>query len=84
MEKIIKHIDANRQRYEDELFDLLRIPSVSANPEHAGDIRRAAEWVRAKLESVGYAARLYETPGHPLVYGEWLNVPGNSHTGSLR
>ena len=76
MDKIIKHIDAERQRYEDELFALLRIPSVSADPKHKDDIRLAAETVRGKLAAIGCDARLYETPGHPLVYGEWLGVPG--------
>ncbi len=47
--------------------DFLRIPSISAQPDHAGDCRLAAEWVRARLAGLGFAARLHETAGHPVV-----------------
>jgi acetylornithine deacetylase/succinyl-diaminopimelate desuccinylase-like protein len=76
MDKVIAHIDANEKRYQRELFELLRIPSISADPDHRGDIRRAAEWTRDKLQAMGCNARLVETPGHPVVYGEWLKAPG--------
>jgi len=76
MDKIIKHIDENKKRYQDELFALVRIPSVSADPKYKNDIRRAAEWTRDKLASMGCTARLVETDGHPIVYGEWLKAPG--------
>ncbi len=76
MNKIVAHIEQNQKRYQDELFALLRIPSVSADPAHKDDCRRAAEWTRKKLESMGLTARIYETPGHPLVYGEWLKASG--------
>ncbi|HWO57584.1 MAG TPA: dipeptidase [bacterium] len=76
MEKVIAHIDKNQKRYQDELFALLRIPSVSADPEHKEDCRKAAEWTKKKLESMGMTARLYEIPGHPIVYGEWMKAPG--------
>ncbi len=54
----------------------LRIPSISALPEHKPDIRRAAEFVRAELKSAGLAAELIEGAGNPLVYGEWWGAPG--------
>ena len=76
MEKIINYIDQNKARYQKELFEILRIPSVSADPERTGDVRRAAEWTKAKLASIGCEARLCETGGHPIVYGEWLKAPG--------
>jgi acetylornithine deacetylase/succinyl-diaminopimelate desuccinylase-like protein len=76
MDKIIQYIDANQKRYQDELFELLRIPSVSADPERAGDIRRAAEWTKTKLASMGCDARVIETGGHPIVYAEWTKAPG--------
>ena len=47
--------------------DFLRIPSISAQPDHAGDCRLAAEWARARLAGLGFAARLHETAGHPVV-----------------
>lgn len=76
MDKVIQHIDQNQKRYQNELFELLRIPSVSADPDHAGDIRKAAAWTKNKLASMGCDARVIETPGHPLVYGEWTKAPG--------
>ena len=54
----------------DELAELIAIPSVSADPEHAGDVRRAAEWVRNMVVSAGGEAQLVETSGQPLVIGE--------------
>ena len=65
-----------RAQAETELFGLLRIPSVSADPAHAGDMARAAEFLRAKLAALGFSARTDETAGHPVVYAEHLKVPG--------
>src|SRR5262245_41281755 len=77
MNPIIDFINANRDRYLSELKTYLAIPSISALPEHAGDVRRCAEWTKAELERIGLQnVRLEETPGHPIVYGEWLGAPG--------
>jgi acetylornithine deacetylase/succinyl-diaminopimelate desuccinylase-like protein len=54
----------------DELAELIAIPSVSADPEHAGDVRRAAEWVAALIRDAGGTAELVETSSKPLVIGE--------------
>jgi acetylornithine deacetylase/succinyl-diaminopimelate desuccinylase-like protein len=55
-----------------EFFEFLRIPSVSALPEHAGDIRRAAEWVAQRMRVAGIPeVEILETGGNPLVYGRW-------------
>ena len=54
----------------------LRIPSISTLSEHKSDIRRAAEFARDDLQSAGLAAELIEGRGNPLVYAEWLGVPG--------
>ncbi|HEY3079611.1 MAG TPA: dipeptidase [Chloroflexota bacterium] len=67
----------NRQTILDDYFALLRIPSISALPQHADDVRRAARWVadratRAGLENV----RIMDTGGHPVVYGDRLHAPG--------
>ena len=56
---------------EQELFDLLRIASVSTAPEHTADMRAAGEWIRAALAKAGCTASLEETAGHPLVFAEY-------------
>jgi acetylornithine deacetylase/succinyl-diaminopimelate desuccinylase-like protein len=58
------------------LFDLLRIPSVSARSEHNADTSRAAEWVAGSLRAIGLTAAVHPTEGHPVVVGEWRNAPG--------
>ena len=69
-------IDANLRRFRAELYDFLRIPSVSAKPEHAGDTRRAAEWLAERLTAAGLDSEVVETPGHPIVLGEWRGAAG--------
>jgi acetylornithine deacetylase/succinyl-diaminopimelate desuccinylase-like protein len=64
-------LEKNDSRIRDELFDFLRIPSVSAKSDHNADTARAADWVRASLEKIGMAAKVYPTAGHPVVVGEW-------------
>ena len=74
---VIDFIHTNRDRYVTELKDYLAIPSVSALPQHAADVRRCAEWTADEMRRVGLeGVRLIETPGHPVVYGEWLHAPG--------
>lgn len=71
-----EYISKNRQRFLDELFDLLRIPSISADSAFKEDVRKAAEFVKAKLEAAGAdKVELCETPGHPIVYGEKMIDP---------
>ncbi|HBY44866.1 MAG TPA: peptidase M20, partial [Chloroflexi bacterium] len=56
-----------------QLFELLRIPSVSALPQHAGDVRAAAEWVAEALREVGVPkVEIMPSNGNPVVYGEWV------------
>ncbi|AUD05255.1 dipeptidase [Spirosoma pollinicola] len=70
------YLEANKQRFLDELLELLRIPSVSADSNFKGDVRRAAEYVKDKLQAAGLdKAQLYETPGHPIVYAEKIVDP---------
>jgi acetylornithine deacetylase/succinyl-diaminopimelate desuccinylase-like protein len=66
----------NDSRIHDELFEFLRIPSVSAKSDHNADTRRAAEWVKNSLDKIGVPAKIYPTAGHPIVVGEWRNAPG--------
>ncbi len=77
MSPVREYLDSQRDRLLEQLQELLRIPSVSTDPERKGEVRRAADWVRDRLEQAGCTrAELIETEGHPLVYGEWLGAPG--------
>jgi len=59
-----------------DLIEFLRIPSVSASPEHAGDVRRASEFVHDWLAAAGLEhVAIIEGRGHPLVYADWLHAP---------
>ena len=65
------YVQKNKQRFLDELMELLRIPSVSAKPEHQPDMLRMAEAVKAKLIAAGAdKVEVCETKGYPVVYGE--------------
>lgn len=71
-----QYLESNKQRFLDELFDLLRIPSVSADSAFKNDVRRAAEFLRDKLTAAGLdKAALHETAGHPVVYAEKIVDP---------
>jgi acetylornithine deacetylase/succinyl-diaminopimelate desuccinylase-like protein len=73
----IDYARRNYPRFLDELKALLRIPSVSTLPEHAGDCHFAAEVLAADLSKIGMEnVRLIETMGHPLVYADWLHAAG--------
>jgi acetylornithine deacetylase/succinyl-diaminopimelate desuccinylase-like protein len=61
----------NDTRIHSELFDFLRIPSVSARSEHKPDMQRAAEWLAARMGEAGLSAEVMPTDGHPVVLGEW-------------
>lgn len=77
MNRVIDFIELNRDRYIDELKEYLAIPSISALPEHAADVRRCAEWTVTHLRHIGFEnARLVETPGNPIVLAEWLGAEG--------
>ena len=73
---IKQYIQSNQDRFLTELFDLLRIPSVSADSRHKGDVRKAAEYVVQKLKDAGAdKVELCETKGHPIVFGEKIINP---------
>jgi len=76
MENILSYVDANKQRYLDELKSFLAIPSVSSQSDHNKDTRDCAEWVAEEMRRVGMDnVRIFETPGHPIVYSESLKIP---------
>ena len=72
--------DANDDRARAELFDFLRIPSVSARSEHQGDCAAAAQFLADALTRIGFTASLEATPGHPIVVGEWRGAPAGAPT----
>jgi acetylornithine deacetylase/succinyl-diaminopimelate desuccinylase-like protein len=71
------YLAEHQTQYLEELLEFLRIPSISALPEHAGDVQRAAEWVAKRLEAAGMEhVQVLPTEGHPAVYADWLHAPG--------
>jgi succinyl-diaminopimelate desuccinylase len=64
------------QAFEDELCELLRIESVSADSRRRDDVRKAAGWVADRFRTLGMQVEICETPGHPIVYAEKLDAPG--------
>jgi acetylornithine deacetylase/succinyl-diaminopimelate desuccinylase-like protein len=77
MNDVVDFINVNRDRYVEELKQYLAIPSISALPQHAPDVRRAADWTADALRGAGLEnVRLIDTPGNPVVYGDWLHAPG--------
>src|SRR5579863_6131802 len=74
---LTEHIDSKHDEHLNELYEFLRIPSVSAQSEHKPDIERAATWVADRLRGVGLdKVEILPTKMHPLVYGESLRAPG--------
>ena len=67
IEEIVSTLDATLPQALDRLCAFLRIPSISTDPAHRGDVRRAAEWLCAELAGLGFAAAVRDTPGHPMV-----------------
>lgn len=76
MEQVVKYLDENADRFVEDLKELLRIPSVSADSVYKADVRRAAEYVRSQLAAAGLETELHETAGHPIVCGQWLGAEG--------
>ena len=69
-------LEQTREQGLKELEEFLRIPSISSQPEHANDVRRAAGHLAEQYERVGLEnAQVIETGGHPVVYADWLKAP---------
>ncbi|MCX7743241.1 MAG: dipeptidase [Flavobacteriales bacterium] len=76
MENLAKYIQENKQRFLDELFELLRIPSISADPAYSKEMIRTAEYIKTQLEAAGADnVEICETGGYPIVYGEKIIDP---------
>ncbi len=76
MDQAIAYAREHRARFLDQLVELLRIPSVSTAPARAGDVARAAQWLAAHLEALGFQSRVEPTERHPIVRADWLGAPG--------
>jgi acetylornithine deacetylase/succinyl-diaminopimelate desuccinylase-like protein len=74
------YLSSNDARIRRELFDFLRIPSVSARSEHDADTARAAEWTAQALRDSGLEATVHPTAGHPVVIGEWRDAGAGAPT----
>ena len=76
MQGVIDYIEQNRERYLEELNEFLRIPSISNDPERKTDVQRAAEFVVSQLKAAQMTrVEIFQTPGHPIVYGERIEDP---------
>ena len=72
-----EYLQKNASGYIDELIEFLRIPSISSLPEHAEDVKHAADWVAERLKTAGIEdVQIFTTEGHPVVYGQWLHASG--------
>ncbi|GAB4569158.1 MAG: dipeptidase [Anaerolineae bacterium] len=81
LETALRYAEEHRERFLEELKELLRIPSVSTLPEHKEDMQRAAEWLADQLRSLGFErVAVMPTRGHPVVYGEWMHAGTDAPT----
>jgi acetylornithine deacetylase/succinyl-diaminopimelate desuccinylase-like protein len=80
IDPILAHLDAHRGPALERLFQLMRIPSISADPTHYGDCDHAAELLTADLNGMGFQAAVRKTPGRPMVVGHYRSKrPGAKH-----
>ncbi len=74
--EVLPYLNQNKQRFVDELFEMLRLPSVSADPKFANDVVATAEYVKKRIEEAGAEnVTLIPTEGFPVVYGEKIIDP---------
>lgn len=77
MSSVTKHVKKLRSKHLAQLKELLAIPSVSTDPARKGDVKKAAAWMKKRLKEAGcQKVEIHPTPGHPIVYGEWLKAKG--------
>ena len=75
MNSALNYAAQHAQRFVDQLFELLRIPSISTDPAYKEEVQRAAEWVAEDMRRIGLDdVQIIPTAGHPLVYGQWLKA----------
>jgi len=79
LDQVLAQIETTRTAAHERLFDFLRIPSVSAQPAHKADCRRAADWAADHLRGSGFTARICETGGHPVVIADHPGIGNGPH-----
>src|SRR4051812_30011721 len=73
----LSYARARRQEFVSDLKEFVRFPSVSSQPERAGDIKRCAQWLARHLQRIGFEhVRVIATRGNPIVYASWQRRPG--------
>ena len=77
MDDVRRYLETHERRFQDELADFVAIPSVSTDPAHAADVRRASDWVASRLRRAGpIHVETWSTPRHPAVFGRWDGAAG--------
>ena len=76
IDQVVSHIDANLENSLSRLFDLMRIESISTDPAYADQCRRAADWLTAELNGLGFQADTRATEGHPMVVAHYAPPNG--------
>lgn len=74
MESVVAYLRERRGEHLNWTIELCRIPSISTQPEHARDVAAAVEWTHRLAAGIGFASRIMQTAGHPLVYAEWTGA----------
>ena len=81
LESALEYTHQNQGKFLDELIELVKVPSVSTDPGRKADMQKAAEWLAAKLKSIGMEkVQIMPTGGHPVVYGEYLKAGADKPT----
>ena len=76
VEAVLANLETTQDDARARLFDLLRIPSISAQPAHAEDCAQAARWLAHEFAAIGFTTEIRETPGHPIVLGHYAGPEG--------
>lgn len=80
MSDVHAYIDSHLRGFREELFEFLRIPSISARSEHRHDVRLTASWLADRMRDAGLEVSVHDTPGHPVVLGEWRGAGPDAPT----